>query len=227
MIEEPKLLTISRKIERPDAADVERFRGVSTSFICDAMGGTGALDWRIKPVTAGALLGVALTCECGPADNLALKSAIAMSHAGDVIVLAAGGFDRTAVVGDLLLAIAVNRGVVGFVTDGLVRDLADIEALRIPVFAVGITPNSPRSKGPGSVGLPILCGGRKVESGDVVIGDRDGVAIVPRRQIAETLKNLERVKTLEAAALEKVRTGVKNVDALTPLPSDDQINWID
>jgi 4-hydroxy-4-methyl-2-oxoglutarate aldolase len=227
MIEEPKLLTVSRKIQRPDLADVQRFHGATTSFICDAMGGAGALDWRIKPVAMNALLGVALTCECGPADNMALKTAVAMSQPGDVLVVSVGGFDRTAVVGDLLLGIAKNRGVVGFVTDGLVRDLADIEALHIPVFAKGITPNSPRSNGPGSVGLPILCGGRRVESGDVVIADRDGVVTVPRNNIAQVLEALERVKRLEAAALDKVRSGAKNVEALTPLPPDDRINWID
>jgi 4-hydroxy-4-methyl-2-oxoglutarate aldolase len=227
MIEEPKLLTISRKIRRPDPADVERFRGATTSFVCDAMGGAGALDWRIKPVAMNALLGVALTCECGPANTMALKYAVAISQPGDVLVVAVGGFDRTAVTGDLLLGIAKNRGVVGFVTDGLVRDLADVEALQIPVFAMGITPNSPRGVGPGSVGLPILCGGRRIQSGDVVIADRDGVVTAPRDDIAQVLKNLERVKAAEAAALAKVRGGTKSVEDLAPLPPDDRIDWID
>ena len=122
MIEEPPLLTVARSTERPAAAIVERFRGVPTSFVCDAMAGRGALDWRIKAITGGPLLGVALTCNCGPSDILALSAAVARCQPGDVLVAATEGFTGSAVVGDLLLGIAKNRGAVGLVTDGLVRD---------------------------------------------------------------------------------------------------------
>ena len=77
MIEEPPLLTVAKTIERPDAALVARFAGAPTSFVADAMGGGGALDWRIKPLVGASLIGVALTCDCGPCDNLALNAAIA------------------------------------------------------------------------------------------------------------------------------------------------------
>ena len=111
-----------------------------------------------------------------------------------MLVAATGGFAGAAVTGDLLLGVASNRGVVGFVTDGLVRDLADLEALSLPVYAMGVTPNSPGKRGPGTVGLPIVCGGSAVASGDVVVGDRDGVVVVPRARLAETLANLTRSK---------------------------------
>ena len=212
MIEEPPPLVFAPSIERPPAAAIERFRGAPTSFVVDAMGGLGALDWRIKPIVGTSLIGVALTCDCGPNDNLALIAAVAQSQPGDVLVVATGGFTGVAVVGDLLLGIARNRGVVGFVTDGLVRDLADLEALKLPVYAMGVTPNSPGKRGPGSVGLPVVCGGRAISSGDVVIGDRDGVVVAPRARIEETLANLEQVKAAEAAMLERVRGG------LTELP---------
>jgi len=227
LIEEPPLLTIARNIQRPSPAEVERFRAIPTSFLCDAMGGDGALDWRIKPICMTSLLGVALTCQCGPADVLPLKTAVAMSQPGDVIVVATGGFTATAVVGDLLLGVAKNRGAAGFVTDGLVRDRIDVEALQLPVYAMGVTPNSPHSKGPGAIGLPIICGGRAVASGDIIIGDRDGIVVVPRGDIAEVLKNLERVKAAEAKASERVRAGSKNVEDVTPLTPDDRIRWVE
>jgi 4-hydroxy-4-methyl-2-oxoglutarate aldolase len=227
VIEEPPLLTIARKIERASPAEVERFAGVPLSFLCDAMGGEGALDWRIKPISMTSLIGVALTCQCGPADVLALKTAVAMSQPGDVIVVATGGYLGTAVVGDLLLGIAKNRGAAGFVTDGLVRDRIDVEALALPVYAIGVTPNSPHSKGPGSIGLPIVCGGRRIASGDIIVGDRDGIVVIPRGDIAETLENLERVKAAEAKASKHVRAGSKNVEDVTPLTPDDRIRWVD
>ena len=226
MIEEPPLLTVARNIERPSEAETEAFRGVPTSFLCDAMSGEGALDWRIKPIALTSLFGVALTCQCGPADVLPLKTAVAMCQPGDVIVVATGGHTGAAVVGDLLLGIAKNRGAAGFVTDGLIRDRVDVEALQLPVYAIGVTPNSPHSKGPGSIGLPIICGGRSVASGDVVVGDRDGIVVVPRAGIAETLRNLERVRSLEARASAAVRAGSKNVEDVTPLTPEERIRWV-
>ena len=216
MIEEPPPLVFAASAERPPAEVVERFRGVPTSFIVDAMGGTGALDWRIKPLVGRSLVGVALTCDCGPLDNLAFMGALAECKPGDVLMVATNGYTGAAVTGDLLMYVARNRGAAGFVTDGLVRDLDDLETVGLPTFAMGVTPNSPQRRGPGSVGLPIVCGGVAVASGDVVVGDRDGVVVVPRARIDETLKNLERVKAMEAATLERVRGGLKELPVEVP-----------
>ena len=227
MIEEPPLLTIARSINRPDALLVERFRGVPTSFICDAMGGNGALDWRIKSIGVSQLLGVALTCYCGPADIMALSVAVQTCQPGDVLVAATDGFTGTAVVGDLTLAIAKNRGAAGLVTDGLIRDRLDVEALGLPVFAMGVTPNSPHGKGPGTVGLPIVCGGRTICSGDVVIADRDGVVTVPRTQIEAVLASLQTVKSAEAKMLKRVQGGLTEVGKAVELLSSSQVRYID
>jgi 4-hydroxy-4-methyl-2-oxoglutarate aldolase len=216
MIEEPPPLVFAAPAERPSAEVVERFRGAPTSFIVDAMNGTGALDWRIKQLVGRSLVGVALTCDCGPLDNLAFMAALAECRPGDVLVVATGGYVGAAVTGDLLIGVARNRGAAGFVTDGLVRDLDDLETVGLPIFALGVTPNSPQRRGPGSVGLPIVCGGVSVATGDVVVGDRDGVVVVPRARIAETLDNLEHVKAIEAATLERVRGGLKELPVEVP-----------
>ncbi len=216
MIEEPLPLVFAAPAERPSAEIVERFRGAPTSFIVDAMSGTGALDWRIKPLVGRSLLGVALTCDCGPVDNLAFMAALAECRPGDVLVVATGGYVGAAVTGDLLIGVARNRGAAGFVTDGLVRDLDDLETVGLPVFAMGVTPNSPQRRGPGSVGLPVVCGGVTVASGDVVVGDHDGVVVVPRERIAATLESLQHVKAIEAATLERVRGGLKELPVEVP-----------
>ena len=211
MIEETPPLIFAPAVERPAAALVERLRGAPTSFVVDAMGGAGALDWRLKPIAGRSLLGVALTCDCGAGDNLALIAAVAEAEPGDVLVAATGFFAGAAVTGDLLIGVARNRGVVGFVTDGVVRDLDELEALNLPIYAMGVSPNSPGRRGPGAVGLPIVCGGAAIASGDVMVGDRDGVVVVPRARHAETLANLERVKAAEAAMLAEVRGGSKEL----------------
>ena len=117
MIENPPLLTIRRRFARPNPHQVGAFMGVPTSFVVDALGGRGALDGRIKPITSAAgFHGVAITCEAGPADNLAVFGALAAAEPGDIIVCAADGFEKTSVTGDLLLGMMKNRGLAGFVT---------------------------------------------------------------------------------------------------------------
>ncbi len=228
MIDDPPVLEIARGNPRPPDALVDQFRGVPTSFIVDAMGGRAAMDWRIKPI--GPILpmvGVALTCHCGPADNLALCAAITQCKRGDVLLAATDGFTGTAVVGDLLLGIARNRGAAGFVTDGLVRDQNDIEALAFPCFAAGATPDSPTRSGPGTVGLPVQCGGLRIDTGDVVIGDRDGVVVVPRTRIETVLERLVEIRAAEAVMLAKVRDGLSEVGLVSALLAGDRVRYLD
>ena len=226
MIDEPPVLTVARNLQRPDAALVERFRGVPTSFICDAQGGAGALDWRIKPVTGSSLLGVAMTCHCGPADILALSAAVQLCKPGDILIAATDGHTGTAVVGDLMLGIAKNRGAVGFVTDGLVRDRNDLDRLGLAVYAIGVSPNSPHSHGPGTVGLPIVCGGRSIAPGDIVIGDRDGVVTVPLPMLAKVLAALETVKAAEAGMLQRVQQGLDVVASAKELLAGSKVQFV-
>ena len=229
MIDEPPLLEISRRREPPDAALLEALRGTPASFVVDAMGGRGALNWRVKPLPGGpqAVAGYALTCGNGPNDNLALCAAVAQCLPGDVIVAAAEGFTGAAVAGDLILGIARNRGAAGFVTDGLVRDTSDIAALAFPCFAAGVTPNSPGRSGPGTVGLPVICGGLRVATGDIVIGDRDGVVIVPRAMAAAVVARLADVRAAEARFLAEVQAGKTDVDFIAPLLAGPRVRYID
>src|ERR1700722_16729955 len=168
MIEEPPPIVFAPSIERPSVDIVERFR-TPTAFIVDAMNGTGALDWRIKRLVGKSFVGVALTCDCGPLDNLAFMAALAESKLGDVLVVATNGYTGAAVTGDLLMYVARNRGVAALVTDGLVRDLDDLETVGVPTFSMGVTPNSPQRRGPGSVGLAIVCGGVSVGPGEWLV----------------------------------------------------------
>jgi 4-hydroxy-4-methyl-2-oxoglutarate aldolase len=225
MIKDPPLLTIRRDFPRPAPADVAAFAGVPTGYAIDAMGGRGALDYRIKPLApAGSvMIGVAITCDCGPADNLALFAAMATARPGDILVAATDAFTATAVTGDLLLGMAKNRGVAGLVTDGLARDLAGILGVGLPAYCAGITPNSPARNGPGTVGLPVVLGGVSVESGDIVIGDNDGVVIVPRGEVRTVLNRLADVRDAEAALEAKVKAGLEVPDFVQAILASDRV----
>jgi 4-hydroxy-4-methyl-2-oxoglutarate aldolase len=177
------------------------------------------MPWAGVPV----MVGVAVTCHCGPADNLALFGALAVAQRGDILVAATDGFTATSVTGDLLLGMARNRGVAGFVTDGLVRDVAGVLAVGLPSFCAGITPNSPARNGPGTVGAPVVMGGVAIESGDLILGDGDGVVVVPRGQIETVLQRLSEVRAAEAALEAKVKAGLEVPDFVQAILDSDRV----
>ena len=208
MIEEVPLIQVSA-FTRPDPALVDQLRHTPTGFLCDALGGSAAMDHRLRPAIPEqlAFCGVALTCHAGPADNLALIHALQSIAPGDVIVAATDGHTACAITGDLVLGMARNRGAVGFVTDGCVRDLAGIRQIGLPAWSMGVTPNSPHRSGPGTVGFPVTIAGQPVCSGDLVLADGDGVVIVPRARVAQVLARLPAIREAEARADESVRQG--------------------
>lgn len=218
MIEEPPLLTIRRDFARPSPEKLSAFRGLQTGYVTDAMDGRGALDATVKPVGGPAsFCGIALPCKASPADNLAPFAAVELARPGDVIICSTDAFQHTSVCGDLLLGMMKNRGVVAFVTDGYVRDVIGIRAVDLPCFAAGLTPNSPARNGPGSVGLPVVVGGVAVGPGDIVLGDEDGVVVVPYALIDATIERLAAVRAAEAALDAKVKAGLEVPDFIRSL----------
>ena len=208
MIEDPSRLVIRAKFPRLREAQLAPFRERTTSFVVDAMNGRGALDHAIKPLDPGSrFVGSALTARAGARDNLAALAALDLIEPGDVLVVATQGFTGTATLGDNMAKIARLRGAVAVVTDGMVRDAAEIVELGLPCFCRGITPNSAFPSGPGEVGLPLALGEVAVDAGDLVMGDRDGVVIVPHARIAMIAERLERVAALEAEMHAKVGRG--------------------
>ncbi len=229
MIKEPPALKIRRRFARPSQGLLKKFAGVPTGYLVDAMGGTGCLDYRIKPIETPKtiMLGTAVTCHAGPADNLALFGALHAAGKGDILVAATDACLSTSITGDLLLGMAKNRGIAGFVTDGLIRDLAGVLGVGLPVYCAGITANSPARTGPGTVGMPIVLGGVKVESGDIVVGDRDGVVIVPLGQVEAVLAALDGVRKAEANLEAKVKAGLQIPEWIEAIMKSDRVVEVD
>jgi len=229
MIDEPPLLQVRRQFRRPQPSLVQQFRDVPTGFLVDCMGGRGAVDWRIKPVDMerATFAGSALPCLCGPGDNLALLAALTVAQAGDVILAAGEGFEGLAICGDRVAGMARNRGAVAIVLDGMARDAAGIRAAGLPLFCRGITPNSCNASGPGTVGEPIVVGGVAVRPGDLVVGDSDGVVVVPQERIEAVLAKLERVKAAETAMDAKVANGLGIPAVIERLAAAGQVKYLD
>lgn len=229
MIDDPPILTVRRAVPKVPAGVIEAFSKAQTGHLVDCMCGRGALDWRVKPLDpkGPAVIGRVITAQCYPADNLAVFAAMDIAEPGDVIVVQADAYTGTAVVGDLVIGMMKNKGVAAFVTDGLVRDLIGIEEMDLPTYAMGATPNSPAKMGPGTAGLPIICGGIPVQSGDIASLDRDGAVIVPRAEAERVAKALEGVLEAEAGALAAVKSGRTMMPAAAGILSGPQTKYVD
>jgi 4-hydroxy-4-methyl-2-oxoglutarate aldolase len=157
---EPSQLKIRRDFPRPTAAERAAFERAPTGWVVDAQGRRGALPHWIRPLsTATRFVGTALTVRTRPVDNLAPYAALKFAKPGDVLVVAVDGSDTASVLGDILLGMARNAGIVAAVTDGVVRDITGINQVGLPTFACGLSPNSPLKDGPGEVGYPVTLGG--------------------------------------------------------------------
>lgn len=229
MLKDPPLLEVKRSWSRPAPEKLRRFEGAQTGHLVDAMSGRGGLDKAIKPLLASrsGFIGTAVPVATGPNDNLAIIAGIARSQPGDVIVAASDAFERTAVCGDIVAMLAKNSGCAAIVIDGMGRDLAGLEDVGLPMFARGITPNSCVKSGPGKVGLPVVAGGVLVEAGDIVMGDRDGVVVIPQALLDEVIAMVDAIREAEAATIAKVQAGLKTFPFMEDLLSSDRVVFVD
>jgi RraA family protein len=182
-----------------------------TPAISDLMNRLYTVETQIRCLTAPSaprVAGPACTVKVFPGDNLMVHKALDVARAGDVLVIDASSTGLNAVVGDVIATKARHRGIVGFVIDGLVRDIAGIVELGdMPVFARGITPIGPLHRGPGEINFPVSVGGIVVQPGDVVIGDANGVVVVPYESGEDVLNRLQQQRRSEAEYLVAVRDG--------------------
>lgn len=167
----------------PSQNVVEAFKKLPAANVADCMNRSGALDPEIRlmgPRFKGTMAGVALTVSTRSGDNLMLHKALNMAREGDVVVVSANGERSRALIGEVMLTYAKYKNVTGFVFDGPIRDIEALDTLLLPVYATGTTPAGPFKEGPGEINTPIACGNVRVNPGDIVLGDADGLVIVPR-----------------------------------------------
>ena len=224
----PPIITVKRSFMRPDPTLVARFSGGPTGNVSDAAGRTGTLPPAIKPVTPlAAFAGPALTVHAGPHDNLAVWAALEHLVAGDVMVVATGGYSGAAVVGDLIVAFARNAGAIAVVTDGMVRDREGLAPLGVPVHAAGIRPAGPDKAGPGAVGLPVWIGEHRIEAGDLIVGDTDGVVTVPQARLVDAADALDAIRAKEAVTEAEAAGGARAPSHLAAIMADVTIVEVD
>ncbi|MBP1917848.1 RraA family protein [Youngiibacter multivorans] len=177
--------------ERVDAETIEAFRELPGSNVADCMGRMSGMHSEIRRLSKNGfkMVGSAITVKVRPGDNLMLHKALDMAQEGDVIVVSNGGDRSHSLMGEIMVRHAEFRKLGGIVLDGPIRDIDTIRNLEIPIYATGTTPAGPYKEGPGEINVNITCGGVSLNPGDLVIGDDDGVVVVPREDLEEVLKS--------------------------------------
>ena len=191
------------------ALDIAKeFLTLPVANVSDSMWRLTAGGSRLRPMhKSGQMAGPALTVKSRPGDNLMLHKAIDMAEPGDIIVCDAGGDLTNSLMGELMLAHAIKRGVGGFVLDGAVRDVEAFLEVNLPVFAAGVSHRGPYKDGPGEINVSVAIDGMVIEPGDLVIGDWDGVLSIPLDDVESILKKTNEKQAAEAVDMAKIEAG--------------------
>jgi len=205
--------TIVRSIKRVGAETIRVLRDLGVATIHEAQGRTGLMRPYMRPIYASArVAGSAVTVSCQAGDNLMIHAALDVCQAGDVLVVTTTSESTDGMFGELLAVSARARGVAGLAIDAGVRDVTDITAMDFPVWAKAISAHGTVKATPGSVNISVVCAGALVRPGDAIVGDADGVVVVPRA-MADTVATLgtERVAK-EQKSRERLRAGELGLD---------------
>ncbi len=182
---------------------IERVKALSPAQLCDGMASlgierNGCMDASLMPLDESKfMVGTACTVDTEDGDNFPVHVAIYQGKPGYVLVVAGKGYTERAYMGDLMGSAADAIGLAGIVVDGYVRDKTGLAALDIPIYAKGFMQRSPLKKGPGEINTIVTCAGVKVAPGDLVVGDYDGVTVVPRARLEEVLEAAEKKEDYE------------------------------
>lgn len=204
------------KRDLPDSDIIEGFKKLPAANVADTMSRLCALNSEIKLIgspVAATMVGVALTVKARPGDNLMLHKALNMAQEGDVIVVSNEGDRSQSLMGEIMVTYAkYTKKVAGIVLDGPIRDIEEISKMDFFIYGTGSTPGGPYKEGPGEINVPISIGNISVLPGDIILGDADGVIVIPKKYAREILEASIEYAKKDAAKLEAAKNGTANRD---------------
>jgi 4-hydroxy-4-methyl-2-oxoglutarate aldolase len=202
-----------RKVRRADPAAVAQLAKFGVATIHEAMGRAGLLAPYMRPIYTGArVCGTAVTALGHPGDNWMLHVAAETLQAGDVVVFAVSSPDDHGFFGDLLATSFRARGGLGLIIDAGVRDISELGEMRFPVWSKSVHAKGTIKATVGSVNTPVMCAGALVNPGDVIVGDDDGVVVVPAAKAAEIALASQAREDKEAATRARLKAGELGLD---------------
>jgi len=204
---------VVRNVVRLDASVLAGLAELGVSTVHEADHRRGALDPAIRPIQSGArIAGPAVTVSCAPGDNLMVHAAVETCRPGDILIVTTTSPSTDGMIGELLATSLRAHGVIGIVTAAGIRDVAELRAMEFPVWARAVNPQGTVKASPGSVNVPVVCGGQIVHPGDAIVADDDGVVVVPRDRCAEVLEAGRARAANEDAKRTKLAAGELGVD---------------
>lgn len=197
------------EFSRVTPEQIARARQFQAAILCDVAGRRGTMDARIRALSpAMAVCGPAYTVEVRPGDNLMFHVALAVAKPGDVIVVDGKADSTCALFGDLMVSQGAAAKLGGFVVDAASRDTAELARGDFPIFAAGTNPCGPTKGLPGRLSIPVSVGGVVVNPGDLVVGDIDGVVVIPRAEVDAVLEAAEKKVAAEAQRIKEIEEGI-------------------
>ncbi|WP_019629786.1 4-carboxy-4-hydroxy-2-oxoadipate aldolase/oxaloacetate decarboxylase [Actinomadura atramentaria] len=198
---------------RADAAAVDALAGFGVATVHEAIGRTGLLDPRVRPVHLGSRIGgTAVTVLCWPGDNLMIHVAVEQCRPGDVLVVTTNSPSTDGLFGELFATALQRRGVRGLITDAGVRDVAELHEMGFPVWSAAVSAQGSVKATGGSVNVPVVVAGRAVRPGDAIVADDDGVLCVPRETVRTAVTAAQARVDKEEASRAAFRAGELGLD---------------
>ena len=202
-------------LPRPDHALIARAATYPTATLHEAMGRKGALPHEIKPIASKMkICGPAVTVRCPAMQNLAIHRAIYRARPGDVLVVTVSGAYAGGYWGEIMTYAAQQRKIAGLVIDGCVRDKALIESMSFPVFARGLSIRGTLKDEEGAITEPVAIGDVVISPGDLIVGDEDGLVVVPHLEIWTAIEASEKREQKEEQFMKELEAGKSTLEIL-------------
>ncbi|WP_217805872.1 RraA family protein [Sporomusa malonica] len=200
---------------------IDELRSISTTCISDAMQGFNHLNTAIKPLKEEyKICGQAITVKVPSGDNMMVLQAMKSGKPGDILVVDAEGARYRSFAGDFVIGLARTLGFGGVVADGTVRDILSIKEMNYPVFCLGATLACSKKIGMGEINVPISCGGVTIHPGDIIVGDANGVLVIPKERAEQVLEaaetKMKKDQVRAESALVNREAALKYIENLLP-----------
>ena len=221
---------IVKNIDRPDPSLAKKLGEFGTATVHEAQGRTGLMLPYMRPIYPTARIGSpAVTVVCHPGDNLMIHAAIEVCRPGDVLVVTTFADSTDGMFGELLATSCQAHGISGVVLHAGVRDVADLTAMQFAVFSRAISAMGTVKETPGYVNIDIVFAGALVHPGDIIVGDVDGLVVVPRQDAEEVVRACEARLAREATKRERLRAGELglNMDGLREKLKNLGVEWVE
>jgi 4-hydroxy-4-methyl-2-oxoglutarate aldolase len=221
---------VRRDIGRAEPELVDAFAELGVATVHEAQGQTGLLAARMAPIYPGPRIsGSAVTVSVPAGDNLMIHVAVEQCQAGDILVVSPDASTEHGYLGELIATALAARGVRGFVIDGGVRDVAELREMGFPVWSSLVSALGTVKERLGDVNTPIECAGQRIEPGDIVVADDDGVVVVPRTNAGAVLAACRERTAKESASRARYDAGEVSLDVqgLRPLLEAKGLRYVD